>query len=107
MDVARAQDGIAAVFDRETASAQFELPKDREGDVAVIGDVGTCIGTRESDHDLKGLAGHRLRSHGAIAEAKVPFVINKPLNVAYSDRAAKGGLRNFHVFDFAINGVDG
>jgi phosphonoacetate hydrolase len=106
MDVARAQEGIAAVFDRETASARFELPRDREGDVAVTGDVGTCIGARESDHDLKGLAGHRLRSHGAIAEAKVPFVINKPLNVAYGERAAKGGLRNFHVFDFAINGVD-
>jgi phosphonoacetate hydrolase len=106
MDIARAQAGIAAVFDRETASAKFDLPWDREGDVVVIGDAGTCIGTRQSDHDLRGLSGHRLRSHGAMAEAKVPFIINRPLNAAYAARAAQGGLRNFHVFDFAINGVD-
>jgi len=104
MDVAREQKGIEAVFDKQTAAARFELPLDREGDVVVIGDAGTCIGTRESDHDLSGLAGHRLRSHGAVAESKVPFILNTPLNPEYGARAARGGLRNFHIFDFAING---
>jgi len=106
MDVARSQQGVDSVYDKETAASRFGLPLDREGDVVVIGDAGTCIGTRESDHDLKGLAGHRLRSHGAIAEAKVPFVTNKPLNEAYAARAANGGLRNFNIFEFAINGID-
>jgi phosphonoacetate hydrolase len=106
MDATRAQKGIEYVCDKRTAVEKFGLAEDREGDVVVIGDAGTCIGTREGDHDLKGLEGHRLRSHGAIAEAKVPFILNKPLNEAYAKRAAKGGLRNFNVFEFAINGVD-
>jgi phosphonoacetate hydrolase len=107
MHVARAQPGVETVFDRETAAAKFGLPLDREGDVVVIGDRGTCIGSRSSDHDLSGLAGHRLRSHGGTAEGKVPFLINRRLNASYARRAAEGGLRNFHIFDFAINGVDG
>src|SRR5262245_62040263 len=77
MKIAQSQSGVAAVYDRETAAARFGLPLDREGDVAVLGDASTCIGGRESEHDLRGLAGHRLRSHGAISEAKVPFILNK------------------------------
>jgi phosphonoacetate hydrolase len=106
MTIAQAQPGVAAVYDKETAAARFGLPLDREGDVVVLGDAGTCIGGRESEHDLTGLAGHRLRSHGAVSEAKVPFILNRPLNPRYAARAAEGGLRNFHVFEFAINGVD-
>lgn len=106
MDVAQSERGIEAVFDKATAAAKFGLPIDREGDVIVIGDVGTCIGTSERDHDLTGLAGHRLRSHGAMAEAKVPFVVSRPLNATYATKTAQGGLRNFQVFDYAINGVD-
>jgi phosphonoacetate hydrolase len=106
MRIAQAQPGVAAVYDKETAAARFGLPLDREGDVAVLGDAGTCIGGRESEHDLTGLAGHRLRSHGGVSEAKVPFILNRPLNPRYAARAAEGGLRNFHVFEFAINGVD-
>ena len=45
------------------------------------------------------------RTHGGIAESRVPFILNYPLNEAYAQRAARGGLRNFHIFDFAINGV--
>ena len=106
MDVAMAQQGVEYVCDKQTAVEKFGLALDREGDVVVIGDAGTCIGTRESEHDLKGLEGHRLRSHGAMAEVKVPFILNKPLNAAYATRAKKGGIRNFNVFDYAVNGVD-
>jgi hypothetical protein len=35
----------------------------------------------------------------------VPFILNYPLNDTYAARAARGGLRSFHIFDFAINGV--
>jgi hypothetical protein len=31
--------------------------------------------------------------------------LNYPLNETYAQRAARGGLRNFHIFDFAINGA--
>ena len=56
-------------------------------------------------HDLSALAGQRLRTHGGLAESRVPFILNRPLNAAYAARAARGSLRNFHIFDFAINGM--
>jgi phosphonoacetate hydrolase len=97
--------GIEAVFDKATAARKFELPIDREGDVVVISNGESCIGTTPSAHDLSALHGHALRTHGGIAESRVPFILNYPLNAEYAARAARGGLRNFHIFDFAINGV--
>jgi phosphonoacetate hydrolase len=97
--------GIEAVYDKATAARMFDLPVDREGDVVVISDDATCIGTTPAAHDLSALAGHGLRTHGGIAESRVPFILNHPLNETYARRAARGGLRNFHIFDFAINGV--
>ena len=104
MEAARAEPGIESVCDKATAVEQFGLAADREGDVIVLGDVGTCIGTRESEHDLKGLEGHRLRSHGSTTEAKVPFILNRPLNRDYAERARRGGIRNFSIFEYAVNG---
>jgi phosphonoacetate hydrolase len=97
--------GIEAVHDKATAARMFDLPIDREGDVVVISDGATCIGTTPAAHDLAALAGHALRTHGGIAESRVPFILNYPLNETYARRAARGDLRNFHIFDFAINGV--
>jgi len=97
--------GIEAVHDKATAVRLFDLPIDREGDVVVISDGATCIGTTPSAHDLAALGGHPLRTHGGIAESRVPFILNYPLNETYAERAARGGLRSFHIFDFAINGV--
>lgn len=106
IDAAREQPGVEFVCDKQTAVDTFGLCHDREGDVVVIGDHDTCIGTRESDHDLTGLAGHRLRSHGAIAEQKVPLILNRPLNADYAARSRTSKIRNFQIFDFALNGVD-
>ena len=106
MTLAEGLDGVEAVFDKHTAAKTFELPLDREGDVVVISDAGTCIGAAEADHDLSGLKGHRLRTHGGISEARVPFILNRPLTAAYAERAAARPLRSYEVFDFAINGVD-
>ena len=106
MRVAEGLDGVAAVFDRETAALTFDLPLDREGDVVVIGRADTCLGAAAADHDLSGLRGHRLRTHGALAEARVPFILNRPLTSAYAKRAATRTLRSRELFDFAINGVD-
>jgi len=105
MRLARDLPGIEAVYDKETAARLFDLPLDREGDVVVISDGETCIGTTPAGHDVAALAGHKLRTHGGLAESRVPFILNRPLNAGYAARAANGGLRNFHIFDFAINGT--
>ena len=105
MGLARSLPGIEAMHDKATAAQMFDLPIDREGDVVVISDAGTCIGTTPSAHDLSALGGHALRTHGGIAESQVPFILNYPLNETYARRAACATLRNFHIFDFAINGV--
>lgn len=106
MKVAEGLDGVEAVFDRETAALKFDLPLDREGDVVVIGRADTCLGAAAADHDLSGLRGHRLRTHGALSEARVPFILNRPLTAAYAKRAAARTLRSQELFDFALNGVD-
>jgi phosphonoacetate hydrolase len=97
--------GVDQVLDRDAASAEYELPYDREADLVVTGDANTVIGASEAEHDLSALAGHRLRSHGGRGEQRVPLLLSHPLNGAYRDKA-KGRLRNFDIFDFALNGAD-
>jgi phosphonoacetate hydrolase len=105
MKWARALPGVEAVYDRDCACREFELPRDRVGDVAVVADAGTALGSAPEGHDLSGLAGHRLRSHGGTAERRVPFILSRPLNDAYARRAAEGPVRNYDIFDYALNGV--
>jgi phosphonoacetate hydrolase len=97
--------GIELALDRETACRMFEMPPDREGDVAVISREDVCIGGSEKNHDLSGLKGHRLRTHGGTSEAKVPFILNRPLNEAYKAKAAGAPLKSYQIFDYAINGT--
>jgi phosphonoacetate hydrolase len=97
--------GIAEVYDNETGCARFELPRDRVGDLIVIGDVHTVLGKSPEEHDLS-LLEEPLRSHGGVSEQTVPFVINRPLDAAHARRlAAAGDLRNFDLFDYVLNGV--
>jgi phosphonoacetate hydrolase len=98
--------GVEAVYDRASAARRFDLPLDREGDVVVISHADTCIGAAEADHDLSGLKGHRLRSHGGVSESRVPFILNRPLRSEYAAQAAAGPLKSRQIFDFAINGID-
>jgi phosphonoacetate hydrolase len=98
-------DGIELALDRETACRMFEMPPDREGDVAVISREHVCIGGSQKNHDLSGLKGHRLRTHGGTSEAKVPFILNRPLNEAYKAKAAGAPLKSYQIFDYAINGT--
>ncbi len=105
MRFAESLPGIQAVFDKESACATFDLPADREGDVVVISDAGTAIGASEAEHDLKALEGHRLRSHGGIAEKRVPFILSAPLNSEYAARAQSTPLRSYEIFDYLINGT--
>jgi len=100
-------DGIEQALSREDVCRLYDLPPDREGDVAVISRADVCIGGAEKEHDLAGLKGHRLRTHGGVSEAKVPIVINRPLNDKYRLRTAGGPLKSYEIFDYALNGVAG
>ena len=97
--------GIGRIWTRGEVARELEQPIDREGDVAVMGDEKTVIGARSVDHDLSALKGNRLRTHGSIWEAEVPFVISEPMNDTYAALGDEGGLRSHDLFDFAINGV--
>ena len=105
LDVVRNLDGVEAAYDKATACLVFDLPADREGDVAVVSTAGVCIGGAEKDHDLTGLEGHRLRTHGGVAEAKVPIILSGPLNDEYKLKAGVTTLKSYQVFDLAINGA--
>ncbi len=59
----------------------------------------------EAKHYLSGLAGHRLRTQGGVFEQRVPFIISAPLSDAYAECAMKGGLRNYEIFGYVLNGV--
>jgi phosphonoacetate hydrolase len=100
-----ALDGVEQALSRDDVCRLYDLPPDREGDVAVISRADVCIGSAEKEHDLAGLKGHRLRTHGGVSEAKVPIIINRPLNEAYRLRTAGGTLKSYEVFDYALNGV--
>jgi phosphonoacetate hydrolase len=97
-DAIAAIDGVEQVSTREQAAQRFELPADRIGDLVVISDHLTVLGTRAADHDLTGLT-VPLRSHGGLSEQKVPLLFNRPLQGVAAGRR----LRNFDVFDLALN----
>ncbi|TFH42025.1 MAG: phosphonoacetate hydrolase [Lysobacterales bacterium] len=96
--------GLEQVLSREQVARQFDLPTGPEGDVAVLGDKRTVIGTRLEDHDLSGLKGHRLRTHGSVYEADVPIIISRPISDAYARRAEDARAHSYQVFDYAFNG---
>jgi phosphonoacetate hydrolase len=105
IEAIRGLPGLESVLDRETACRLFDLPADREGDVVVISTADVCVGASEKEHDLSGLKGHRLRTHGGTTEAKVPLIISRPLNGEYRLRGGAGILKSWQLFDFALNGV--
>ena len=90
---------------RAEACARFDLPADKEGDIAIFGKPGVALGGRAGEHDLSQLAGARLRSHGGLAERDVPFIVSERLSADYAARA-KGSLRNYDIFDAVLNGME-
>jgi phosphonoacetate hydrolase len=105
MEVAAALPGIALVIDGKSAASRYQMPLDREGDFVAIGDTHTVIGSSRAEHDLAGLNGHRLRSHGGLSEQIVPFILSHPVNTAYREISETRRVRNFDIFDFALNGA--
>jgi phosphonoacetate hydrolase len=96
--------GVELALLREEACRAFDLPVDREGDVAVFARKGVALGARKRDHDLTQLAGERLRSHGGLAERNVPFILSHPLTP--DQRMQDVVLHNYDIFDFALNRVE-
>jgi phosphonoacetate hydrolase len=105
MAASAALPGIEAVVEGAEAARRFDLPLDLEGDFVVLGDAGTVIGSSRAEHDLSGLAGHRLRSHGGLGEQKVPFLVSRPLRPDYLAATAGRRLRNFDIFHAVLNGA--
>jgi len=90
--------GIDLVLPRAAACARFELPEDRVGDLVVVSERLTVIGTSHERHDLSGLDAP-LRSHGGVSEQRVPLIANRPANALSPGRR----WRNFDAFDLALN----
>jgi phosphonoacetate hydrolase len=90
--------GIERVLTREAACVAFELPPDRVGDLVVVSERLTVIGTSRERHDLSGLDAP-LRSHGGISEQQVPLIANRRATAPLPDRR----WRNFDAFDLALN----
>ena len=105
IEYARSLDSVEAVFDRTQAAEKLDLPFDVEADVVVISKESHCLGAASTDHDIAGLNGARLRTHGGFSEQNVPFVISRPLNADYARRASSEQLKNYQIFDYAINGT--
>lgn len=90
--------GMELVLSRAEAALRFELPADRIGDIVVVSERNTVIGTSASRHDLSALE-VPLRSHGGVSEQRVPLICNRPVAGIASNRR----LRNFDAFDLALN----
>lgn len=90
--------GIEVVLTRAQAAERFELPADRIGDLVVVSERFTVIGTSAARHDLSALE-VPLRSHGGISEQRVPLIVNRPLPGLDMQRR----FRNFDAFDLALN----
>lgn len=103
-DVARvcadleAIDGIECAVDRDRGCARFELPADRVGDILIVAAARKALGSTPANHDLSGLT-EPLRSHGGTSTQRVPLLVNRPVR----DLPAGRRLRNFDIFDVALN----
>jgi len=105
IDAIKGMEGLESVLDKRTACQVHELPADREADVVVISTANVCVGASAKDHDLSGLEGHRLRTHGGVSEAKVPFILSAPLNDEYKLKAGANTLKSYQIFEYALNGA--
>ncbi|MET3496134.1 phosphonoacetate hydrolase [Variovorax boronicumulans] len=90
--------GMELVLSRKDAAQRFELPPDRIGDIVVVSEQSTVIGTSAHRHDLSALE-VPLRSHGGVSEQRVPLLCNRPV----TGIAASRRLRNFDALDIALN----
>ena len=91
---------IEVVLTNEEACNQYDLPRDRMGDIICMSSKNSTIGSAEKAHDLSKLK-EPLRSHGGLHEREVPFISNKKINLT----DAKVKLNNYDAFYYAISGA--
>ncbi|WJR79373.1 phosphonoacetate hydrolase [Bradyrhizobium sp. NP1] len=91
--------GIDVALTQDEACHRFELPADRIGDIVVISSKHKVLGTSADRHDLSGLT-EPLRSHGGLTEERVPMIANRRIALPSGH-----SLRNFDVFDVALNRI--
>jgi phosphonoacetate hydrolase len=90
--------GVDMALTREQAAHSLDLPADRIGDVVVLADRFTALGTTAAQHDLSALD-VPLRSHGGRGEQTVPLIVNRLAHHPAPGRR----MRNFDAFDVALN----
>ncbi len=95
----RGIEGVELAVTKADACERFELPPDRIGDIVVLSTKRKVLGTAPEKHDLSGLD-EPLRSHGGLTEQRVPMISNRKVELPPDRR-----LRNFDVFDVALNHV--
>ena len=93
-----AQKGIELVLESSAACERFSLPPDRVGQIIVISSAEWVLGHSQKYHDLSAIS-EPLRSHGGLSEQRVPFILNHPT----SELPASTTLRNYDIFDAALN----
>ena len=91
---------IEVVVSNEAGCEEYDLPKDRMGDIICMSSKYMTIGSSESSHDLSKLK-EPLRSHGGLHEREVPFISNKKINSFLSNEK----LNNYDAFYYAIAGA--
>ncbi|KAJ5129860.1 uncharacterized protein N7515_005899 [Penicillium bovifimosum] len=83
------------------AAQRYEMPLDREADIVVISKPHAVIGSSKANHDLSGLRGHPLRSHGGLSEQDIPVIMSKRVNDGSKAKAKR--WRNYDIFDLVLN----
>lgn len=101
LDHVRTLPQVEAAYTGAEAAELFEMPADREGDLVVIAKEHAVLGSRQDEHDLSGLKGHSLRSHGGLSEQAIPLLRSEPFSG--TEVASSRAWRNFDVFDIALN----
>lgn len=90
--------GMSKVYDNQQGCDEFQLANDRMGDLILVSEQDTVLGTTADRHDLSGLE-VPLRSHGGVTEQTVPLIVSQP--VSGLDNSEQ--LRNFDIFSVALN----
>ncbi|KAK5193353.1 hypothetical protein LTR96_005167 [Exophiala xenobiotica] len=101
LEFARSFPQVLLALDGKTAAEKFEMPLDREGDFVVISQKNAVIGSRQEEHDLANLKGHRLRSHGGLSEQEIPLLRSLPVPV--KEQIADQQWHNYDIFDVLLN----
>lgn len=99
VDYIKSIEGIDLVLTNSESVTQLNQPSDRIGDLVVTSNEKFAIGKKKTDHDLTKLK-EPLRTHGGMGETDIPIFLSKKIDQGYK---SKGTLRNFDIFDLALN----